>query len=202
MRGGVGRCLTAIVLPADVSRGAGTDRSIAATRRRRLVAVLALTTAGVLAACGGSDDAEAGGETTETAGAPAGADPADPTGPTDPADAPACASDTEVSDAVGTDVALDPSSGGDVGCNYYSEDGTVSVNVLVEDPTARTVEDVERNDAGFERVEGAGDAAYAAVTPGGIVQFGVFEGTSHRLVTIDGADADVATGQAVYQLFA
>ena len=75
----------------------------------------------------------------------------------------------------------------------------MSVNVLVEQPTAQTIEDVERN-LSVDRVEGVGDAAWEMVTPGGIVQFGAFEGDQYVMVTISGASDDPAIGRAVYEL--
>jgi hypothetical protein len=106
-----------------------------------------------------------------------------------------------VSTAVGATVALDPPAEDDDGCQYYSSDGNVSVGVVIEDPTARTIEDVERN-LEVDRVPGVGDTAYVSITPGGIVQFGVFADARHVLVTVQGVAADAATGQAVYDLFA
>lgn len=111
-----------------------------------------------------------------------------------------CAPDTEVAGVIGATVTLDPGSGDEDGCNYYSDDGSVSVGVVSEDPTTRTVEDVERN-LEVDRVEGVGDTAYVAVMPGGIVQFGVFVDDRHVLVTTQGVEPDPATAQAVYELF-
>ena len=163
--------------------------------RRRPATLAVLAVLGLLAGCGSADD-DAGSE---------GATPTEASsssGSGDSAGEPGCANADTVSGVVGAEVALDPSSGGDLGCSYYSDDGVVSVNVTPEDPTTRTIEDVERNHAGVQRVDGVGDAAYGSVTPGGIIQFGVFEGTSHTLVTIQGVDGGVAVGQAVYELVA
>lgn len=149
----------------------------------------------VLAGCGG-DDPDSGG--TSAGSDSAGDDTGGSGGGSGRDD---CPDETAVSDAAGVSVSLDPPTEG--GCHYYDETGDVSVGIEVEDPTSRTIEDIERNNADAERVEGLGDAAHESITPGGIVQVGVFEGGRYVLVTVQGADgADTATGRAVYELFA
>jgi hypothetical protein len=153
----------------------------------------------LLAACGGSTGSSAPSTTAPTPTAAAD-DPSPPT-PVDGSASSTCASDAEVSAVVGAGVALDASSDDEIGCHYYSDDGVVSVGVVVEEPASRTIEDVERN-IEVDRVDGVGDEAYVSISPGGITQFGVFAGARHVLVTVQGVDADASTGQAVYELFA
>ncbi|MGD9752166.1 MAG: hypothetical protein AB7W59_14345 [Acidimicrobiia bacterium] len=172
---------------------------------RRLLAIAPLA-AGALAACGGSDE-PASGSSPSTVGIEQPATTGRAAAATTEQAAPAsgggdCAGDDAVSGAVGAAVVLDPGSGPELGCHYYSADGVVSVGVITEDPTNRTVADIERNNIDAERVEGVGDGAYSIVSPGGIVQFGVFIDDRHVLVTIDGVEADEATARAVYDLFA
>ena len=137
------------------------------------------------AADGGEDDGDDGGSPGSGSGS----------------GALACPDEAAVSEAVGSEVAADPPTA--ESCNYYDSSGSVSVGIVVEDPTSRTVEDIERNLAGVDRVEGVGDGAYEVLMEGDIVQFGAFESGRHVLVTISGVEApDVAIGRAVYDLFA
>jgi hypothetical protein len=171
---------------------------------RQLLLLLAALGLFALAGCG-SSDSEAGDGTTATTATTAGSVASDEGAGSDSDEGAAvsCPDEAAVADAVGADVALDPMSGGVDGCNYYGEAGSpdaeVSVNLLVEQPTSMTIEDVERN-LPVDRVEGVGDAAWEVVRPGGIVQFGAFEGDRYVTVTISGASEDVAMGRAVYEL--
>lgn len=165
-----------------------------AVRNLLLAPLVAAVVAMAAAGCSSTEEATPGGgdaaATPSTTAAP-GAAPAST----------ACVAEEEVVGVIGANVTLDPGSGDEDGCHYYSADGAVSVGVVFEDPTTRTVEDVERN-LEVDRVGGVGDAAYVSITPGGIVQFGVFVDDRHVLVTTQGVEPDPATAQAVYGLFA
>jgi hypothetical protein len=112
-----------------------------------------------------------------------------------------CPSDAGISDAVGAEVALDPSSSiDDLGCNYYSDDGVVSVGVVVEAPASRTIDDVRRN-LEVEDVAGIGDEAVISLTPGGIAQLTVADGDRLVLVTVSGVDDPEAGAIAAFAVF-
>jgi hypothetical protein len=183
---------------------------------RALLVLLALALGmGAMSGCSSDGDDASSGATEE--GTPAtgdstddgaddasgGSDPGGAGAPGDPAEVD-CADEGEVSDAIGAEVALDPAE--EVGfCSYYGADGSadaeVSVNVRVEEPPLQSLEDVERNLAGVDRVDGIGDAAWETVLPGGIVQFGAYAGDRYTAITISGGPDDVAIGRAVYALF-
>ena len=110
-----------------------------------------------------------------------------------------CPADVDVTAAVGVEVVAEPPAPDR--CGYSSSDGVASVGIDVEDPTSRTLADVERNQP-VEPVDGLGDDAYSIETPGGIVQLGVFGDGAHVLVTVQGFDgATVAAARAVYDLY-
>lgn len=178
-----------------------TTDAIPRRARTKMVLLAALLAGAALSGCGGTDTASPGASPTSAATDPTDPPEPPPGGDVGSGDAVSCASDADVVSAVGATVVLDPGSGDEDGCQYYSEDGIVSVGVVFEDPTTRTIEDVERN-LEVDRVEGVGDSAYEAVMPGGIVQFGVFADGRHVLVTIQGTEPDPAAARAVYALFA
>jgi hypothetical protein len=171
--------------------------------------VLLLLALGVsaMSACGSDGDDTAAEETeADASGASDAEGGAAPDGGGEPgsgADVD-CPDGGAVSEAIGAEVVLDPA--GEVGfCNYYGADGSadaeVSVNVRVEEPPLQTIDDIERNLAGVDRVEGIGDEAWETVLPGGIVQFGAYEGDRYTAITVSGGPDDVAIGRAVYALF-
>ena len=171
--------------------------------RTHIVLIATLLAVAALGACGGDDTSpSAAGNAAPTSAASSPTEPSTDAGSgSGSGGTVTCASDADVEAAVGTAVKRTPGVGDEDGCNYYSDDFAVSVGVVFEDPTTRTVEDVERN-MNVDRVEGVGDAAYETVMPGGIVQFGVFADGRHVLVTIQGIEPDPAAARAVYDLFA
>lgn len=150
----------------------------------------------LLAGCGGEGDDEGtdGPAATESADSPTVEEDGDA------AAAATCPSDQDVTAAVGLGLAADPPVPDR--CGYYSADGGASVGIDIEDPTTRTLVDIERNQP-VEPVADLGDEAYSIETPGGIVQLGVFADGAHVLVTVEGVDgSSVATARAVYDLYA
>lgn len=170
-----------------------------------------MTAAFGLVACGSSDGtaadvpatsagAESSGSSAEASGESDG-----PTGEGATDGTITCPGDAEVSAIVGVTVKLDPGGGTDGFCGYYGEEGTpgadVSVGVSVEDPAFQTIEGIEMNLSGVERVEGYGDAAWEFVSPSGTLEFGVFVGTEHTSINIMGTSLEPAAARAVYELF-
>jgi hypothetical protein len=183
--------------------------------RRSALLFSLVTMLGLLSmvACGSDDDDDAeraddptaqeagSGESTAGDGGEGGGEEGGSQGSGSGSGALTCPDEAAVSEAVGVEVAADPPTADS--CRYYDAGGSVSVGIVVEDPTSRTVEDIERNLAGVELVEGVGDGAYEVLMGGDIVQFGAFESGRHVVVTISGVDApDVAIGRAVYDLIA
>lgn len=166
---------------------------------RPALLVAVFSAALILGGCGSSGD----DTSTDTTATSEEAGTADDSGAIEGDGGGSCPDQTQVAAAVSADVELSPGSNPVDGCNYYGKEGTpdaeVSVNVLIEQPTAQTIDDVERN-LPVDRVEGVGDAAWETVTPGGIVQFGAFEDDRYVTVTIAGASDDVAMGRSVYEL--